>query len=315
MRKLITTIILIFCCFMICSGTCEAAKKKKVNAKTSFAVISDAKINKKKLKKNEVFEYSFKISLRDSFDYKSKKLEEGPFNKKAKYYYVRVTWKSKKQEVEQTFKWKSTKKKKKIKGKIPVYKGMQTGKWKLYSISIFDYNPDNDDDIYGSILDITDGSKKQQKQDDSDGYAYRDLSFANFKVKGKRKADKQAPTFDKESLSVSKSEVESGEKVTFSVKVEDACKIEKVTCSWEVMLPDNRVWDLDRDMKYNKKTQCYECTLILSDDDMQARLVDIYTKDIYGNSKTYTDWCGIECQEEPKSEYHDAFSKMTIYKK
>lgn len=303
---------------MICSVPCNAAKKKKTNAKTSFAVISDAKFNKKKLKKNDVFEYSFKISLRDSFDYESEELRYCAFDRKSSHYYVIVHWKSsKKQRVEQIFKWKSTKKVKTIKGEIPIYHGMQTGKWKLDYIEIRDSHPDEEDSS-DARLRITNGTKKQQRHNDSDGYAYKNLSFADFKVKGKRKADKKAPTFDKESLTISKSEVGTGEKVTFSVKVEDTSKIQKVECGWEVTSKysdEPTVWNSFRTMKYNKKTQCYECTVSLGEDDVEVRLCDIYAKDIYGNSQIYTDWCTIECQDDMKSEYHDALSKMVIYKK
>jgi len=312
MRRITAILIFVLCFIMACGLPCNAATKKKVNAKAPFAVISNAKINKKKLKKNEVFEYSFKISLVDSFNYKSKDLVTGPFVKRGSYYYVTIHWKSsKKQEVVQTFKWNNKKKSKTIKGKIPVCPGMQTGKWKIYKIKIENHKAEDWDDE-GATLTIHNGKKKRQKK--TRDYYYCDLSFADFKVKGKRKADKQAPTFDKETLSISKDKVESGEKVKFSVKVKDESKIEKVTCGWEVTTSYDEVWDLRKEMIYNKKTQSYECTLVLNDD-VQMRLVDIHTKDIYGNSKTYTDWCESECERGRKSEFHDAFSKIIIYKK
>lgn len=296
---------------MMSSGICEAAKKTKTNAKTPFAKITDARFNKKKLKKNEVFEYSFKISLVDSFNYKSKDLVNGSFSARGSYDYVIVNWKSsKKQKVVQTFKWKTSKKTKTVKGKIPIYPGMQTGKWKIDSIEIWNYSDESECDT--GILVIMNGNKNKQKK--TTGHYWTNLSFADFKVKGKRKPDKKAPTFDKETLSISKDKVESGEKVKFSVKVKDESKIEKVTCGWEVTTSYDEVWDLSKEMKYNKKTQSYECTLVLNDD-VQMRLVDIHTKDMYGNSKTYTDWCESECEHGRKSEFHDSFSKMVIYKK
>ena len=317
MKKTISVFMLL--CVLVISGTnCYAAKKNNVNVKTSFAIISDAKFNKKKLKKNNTFNYSFKISLRDSFDYESEDLRYAAFDRTAPYYYVTVCWKSSKaQQITQTFKWKSSKKKNTIKGEIPVYTGMQTGKWRLDYIQIRDSSP-NEEDSTDAKLYISHGGKRKQKLDDSSGYAYRDLSFANFTVKGKRKADKKAPAFNTESLFLSKNEVKSGEEVTFSVNVKDASEVQMVTATWIVTSNySNHVteWDLNQALKYNKRTKRYECKLVLNDADLQVRLVDIYTQDIYGNSKLYTDWCESECEHGYKSEFHDAFSKIIIYKK
>jgi len=321
MRRITAILVFALCCIMACGLSCNAATKKKVNAKAPFAVISNAKINKKKLKKNEVFEYSFKISLVDSFNYKSKDLVTGPFVKRGSYYYVTIHWKSsKKQEVVQTFKWNNKKKSKTIKGKIPVCPGMQTGKWKIYKITIENYKVDDCDDE-GATLTIHNGKKKRQKK--TRDYYYCDLSFADFKVKGKRKADKQAPVVQKESLTLSKHYVEPMEKVKISIKVDDVSPIKKVKCSWWVTVDEpfykqstGEYWEEYRscELKYNKETGCFEGFYALKKKDLKAIICDCNTEDMYGNKQTYH-ICDTRFDETTGLIYYEEDPRYMIYLK
>ncbi len=285
--------------------------------------ISDFKINKHSFKPGNTLKYSFTlkdIGIDEFLDYGGGdfsiiRIQTGIYGDP--FYYsdgdaVHLFWKSsKKQYVIQSFNWKESDRKKKqlkISGKIPVQKGMQSGKWRLAVIGV-----QYDDEIF-FVKNST-----EPVDVDEPWLPTLDLSMADFKV-SKTKADKKAPTIDLKSLKLSKRYVGKKDKSTFSVKIKDKSKIEAVMATWSIYDKANKSSYEDYynyyKMTYNKKKKCWQCSVKLDTKyERKAQLKGICVRDIYGNEKDY--FIGNEYGAIPKKkkQYYNAYKKMVIRKK
>ncbi len=280
--------------------------------------ISDFKMNMNEVKSDDTIQYSFTIEDVEIKDFLNK-YGEMYYECYPEYYgvfSVTLCWKSsKKQIIYHTYTWKQVDgwntKNIKIKGKIPVEKGMQTGEWHLASI-FFDAGVD------GAGFSVVDNRHSTNEKHSYCPDPLMDLSVADFKVSGTGKADNKAPTIDLKSLKLSKRYVKKNQKTTFSVKVKDQSKIAKVECTWGLYADGNRGKEYDwintHKMKYNKKTKKYQCTMKLAY--KKAQLTAITVTDIYGNEKIYSvDNSSNYTPKKKDRKYYNAYKKMLVIAK
>ena len=307
MKKHFKPLLFMTLCFFLLPIQVSAKTETTEQAEPiSYVTITDGKVNKKNVKSGDTLKYQFTINdLGISEHDKDQDFDDG-------ICYVTVTWKSsKKQQFTRRYDWKDEKAKSMtISDKIKIMDGMQSGKWKISEIVLYSGEAEDDAEghihLYGTQTDQN--ASKLKNYSEMYVKSSADLSFADFKVKKKKgsKVDKKAPTIDISSLKISKSKVKVNKKVTFSVKVKDASKVEYVKSSWQ-SYGDGTYYNIgsivDVEMKYNKKKKCYEGKLSIGDYDSKLELIGISTRDIYGNSTYYGE------------KYQNAFSKIVMYKK
>ncbi len=274
--------------------------------------IINFEMNQNEAKPNDTIQYSFTIEDVEIKDFLNK-YGEMYYECYPEYYgvsSVTLCWKSsKKQIIYHTYTWKQADgwntKNIKIKGKIPVKKGMQTGEWHLASV-FFDAGVD------GAGFFVVDNKHSTNEKHAYSPDPLMDLSMADFTVSGTGKADHKAPTIDLKSLKLSKRYVKKNQKTTFSVKVKDQSKIAKVECTWGLYADGNNGkeydWTNTYKMKYNKKTKKYQCTMKLAYKKVQ--LTDIKVTDIYGNEKLYSADSSLSYTPKKKDrKYYNAYKK------
>lgn len=267
-----------------------------VSAKTkNVAFITNGKISKKSAKPGDVLRYRFKVT-----DNGITKTDSGVFNEGIEM--VRITWCSEKekQRIQKEYPWDKFGKHKRsinISGKIKIRKGMQPGKWRISSIAFVSFGGEDSEEVY------VHNRKVRGKAGNLD------LSFADFKVRSKAKADTSAPVLDMDSLKVTNRY--GGGKRKLRIKVKDQSPIQYVNCFWSIKEKGiGQTGYEEYVMKYNKKQKCYECSLWNGSGKEEYMDLDgIEVCDIYGNAYIYYSKYVQYVEESAKRD----FSKASIY--
>lgn len=301
--------------------------------------LSDFKISKREVVPGDTVEYSFTITDIGIEQYLMnsevicpsvyKLMEEygNPptfFDSDTVYLYWQSPGYSK---IVQTFHWSLEDKKNnqlKISGKIPVQKGMYGGEWRLAAI----YCDYEGIDFYIREDRENTGVMEEHEEEGCCSTPTLDMSMAKFVVSG-TKADLKAPALDLKSLKLSKRTIKNSQKSTFSVKVKDTSKIEKVKCVWIFYEKSNKSKKYGDSlqtftMKYNKKTKRYQCSVKCpSRLKGKMKLLGIEVRDIYGNEKDYyaynrywdDDSLCYEYTSKKNKKYYNAYKNMIVRRK
>lgn len=162
-------------------------------------------------------------------------------------------------------------------GNFKAKDGMQKGLWKIWSIRV-DYSDGYEGGGYSYY-----NRRGFANLSGSGG----DLSKGNIRVRG-TKGDYSKPEIQWDTLSVSKSSVtEKSGKITYRLKVTDKSGVRRVAIELAESHTGERplVIDSEMEMKYNKKTGCYELTVRRPKGTYFMNR--IYVEDVFGNSATY----------------------------